>query len=134
MAKDNLLFKTLEKESEFQTPVYTLILSAVMSSLLIVLGFDVNALLTFVVFAGLIFNTLIFISVFLFRKRKPLTKYPRYQVIGYPVIPAVAILGMVMLLIATIIESTVPSIIGVVVLALGYAIIYYIERQNKKHL
>jgi len=104
MAKDKMFFSVFEKESElYHTPVYTLILSAVMSIILIVLGFDINALLTFVVFAGLIFNTLIFISVFLFRKRKPLTKYPRYQVFLYPVVQAVAIIGMLMLLVATLV-------------------------------
>jgi basic amino acid/polyamine antiporter, APA family len=67
-----------------------------------------NALLTFVVFAGLIFNTLIFVSVFLFRKRKPLDAFPRYQTWGYPYVPALAIFGMVMLLISTLVESLVP--------------------------
>jgi APA family basic amino acid/polyamine antiporter len=131
MAEDQLFFSIFKNESKaFKTPVYTLLLSAVMSIVLILAGFDINALLTFVVFAGLIFNTLIFISVFLFRKRMPVSEYPRYQVIGYPIIPFIAIFGMVLLLIATIIESTIPSLIGVMVLALGYGLITFIE--NKK--
>jgi APA family basic amino acid/polyamine antiporter len=101
-----------------------------MSIILILAGFDINALLTFVVFAGLIFNTLIFISVFLFRKRLPISTYPRYQVIGYPIIPGIAIFGMALLLIATIIESTIPSLIGVLVLILGYVIISLIEKKK----
>ena len=127
MAEDGLFFKqfaTLDKR--FKTPLLALAISALMSVLLIVLGFDVNALLTFVVFAGLIFNTLIFVSVFLFRKRKPLHEFPRYQTWGYPYVPALAIFGMVMLLISTLIESLVPSLIGFGVLLAAYLLITYV--------
>lgn len=127
MAEDGLFFKqfaTLDKR--FKTPLLALAISALMSILLIVLGFDVNALLTFVVFAGLIFNTLIFVSVFLFRKRKPLHEFPRYQTWGYPYVPALAIFGMVMLLVSTLIESLVPSLIGFGVLLAAYLLITYV--------
>ena len=131
MAADQLFFKVFSHEDKrFKTPVYTLLLSSGMSIILILADFDINALLTFVVFAGLIFNTLIFISVFLFRKRLPVSEYPRYQVIGYPIIPGIAIFGMALLLIATIIESTIPSLIGVLVLILGYVIISLIEKKK----
>jgi APA family basic amino acid/polyamine antiporter len=130
MAKDHLLFKVFAKENKrYQTPVYTLILSAAMAIILIILPFDVEALLTFVVFAGLIFNTLIFIALFKFRKTKPVLDYPRYQVWGYPYIPGIAIFGMVLLFIVTLIESFIPSMIGVGVLFIGYVIIYF---TNKK--
>lgn len=127
MAEDGLFFKpfaTLDKR--FKTPLLALVISAVMSVLLIILGFDIEALLTFVVFAGLIFNTLIFVSVFLFRKRKPLDAFPRYQTWGYPYVPALAIFGMVMLLISTLVESLVPSLIGLGVLLAAYLLITYV--------
>ncbi|MDA0871590.1 MAG: amino acid permease [Firmicutes bacterium] len=127
MAEDGLFFKqfaTLDKR--FKTPLLALAISAFMSVLLIILGFDVNALLTFVVFAGLIFNTLIFVSVFLFRKRKPLEAFPRYQTWGYPYVPALAIFGMVMLLISTLVDSLVPSLIGLGVLLAAYLLITYV--------
>jgi APA family basic amino acid/polyamine antiporter len=127
MAEDGLFFKqfaTLDKR--FKTPLLALAISAFMSVLLIVLGFDVNALLTFVVFAGLIFNTLIFISVFLFRKRKPVEAFPRYQTWGFPYVPALAIFGMVMLLISTLVDSLVPSLIGLGVLLGAYLLITYV--------
>lgn len=131
MAKDKLLFKIFAKEDKtYKTPVYTLLLSAAMSILLIILPFDVEALLTFVVFAGLIFNTLIFITLFKFRKTKPVENYPRYQVFGYPYIPAIAIFGMLLLLIATLIESFIPSMIGVGVLIVGYVVIHFTIGQS----
>lgn len=124
MAKEGLFFKAFANENEdYQTPTYALMISAFISIVLIVLGFDVESLLTFVVFAGLIFNTLIFISVFLFRKRLPVQENPRYLTWGYPVVPALAIIGMILLFIATLIESLVPSLIGVLVLIIGYFLI-----------
>lgn len=131
MANDKLLFRIFAKEDKtYKTPIFTLLLSAVMSILLIVLPFDIEALLTFVVFAGLIFNTLIFIALFKFRKTKPVENYPRYQVWGYPYVPAIAIFGMMLLLTATLIESFVPSMIGVAVLIAGYVFIHFTTKQS----
>ena len=138
MAEDGLFFKSVAKNHpKYQTPHISLILSAVFASILVAAEFlipsiSVESLLTFVVFAGLIFNTLIFISLFRFRKTHPVDQYPRYQVWGYPVVPGLAILGLVMLLVATLLESLVPSLIGLGVLILGYMIFTWIELRKKK--
>jgi APA family basic amino acid/polyamine antiporter len=138
MAEDGLFFKSVAKNHpKYQTPHISLILSAVFASILVAAEFlissiSVESLLTFVVFAGLIFNTLIFISLFKFRKTHPVEQYPRYQVWGYPVVPGLAILGLVMLLVATLLESLVPSLIGLGVLILGYMIFTWIELRKKK--
>jgi APA family basic amino acid/polyamine antiporter len=138
MAEDGLFFKSVAKNHpKYQTPHISLILSAVFASVLVASEFlipsiSVESLLTFVVFAGLIFNTLIFISLFKFRKTHPVDQYPRYQVWGYPVVPGLAILGLVMLLVATLVESLVPSLIGLGVLILGYMIFTWIELRKKK--
>jgi APA family basic amino acid/polyamine antiporter len=138
MAEDGLFFKSVAKNHpKYQTPHISLILSAVFASVLVAAEFlipsiSIEYLLTFVVFAGLIFNTLIFISLFKFRKTHPVDQYPRYQVWGYPVVPGLAILGLVMLLVATLVESLVPSLIGLGVLILGYMIFTWIELRKKK--
>jgi APA family basic amino acid/polyamine antiporter len=97
---------------------------------LVLIFFNIEQLLTFVVFGGLIFNTLIFISVYIFRIREPHLKRP-YKVWGYPYVPAIAILGMIMLLVATLIQSLVPSLIGLSVLVFGYLIYPIIFKKNK---
>ncbi len=118
MAEDQTFFKSFTKvDPKYHTPVIAIIGSGVMALLLLVFNFQ--ELLTFVVFGGLIFNTLIFISIYLFRKRQPELSRP-YKVIGYPYVPALAILGMVLLIISTLVESLVPSLIGLSVLVLGY--------------
>jgi basic amino acid/polyamine antiporter, APA family len=118
MAEDQTFFKSFAKvDPKYHTPVIAIIGSGVMALLLLVFNFQ--ELLTFVVFGGLIFNTLIFISIYLFRKRNPELERP-YKVIGYPYVPALAILGMVLLIISTLVESLVPSLIGLAVLVVGY--------------
>lgn len=120
MAEDGLFFKTFTKVSDkYQTPTIAIIGSAMMA--LILLIFNFQDLITFVVFGGLVFNTLIFISVFKFRKEKPNMERP-YKVYGYPVVPIIAIIGMVLLMIATLIESLIPSLIGMLVLIVGYVL------------
>lgn len=118
MAEDQVFFKAFKKIDErFKTPSIAILGSGLMA--LILLVFNFQDLLTFVVFGGLIFNTLIFFSIYLFRRRSPELKRP-YKVIGYPVVPALAIFGMLLLIVSTLVESLVPSLIGFGVLIAGY--------------
>jgi basic amino acid/polyamine antiporter, APA family len=129
MAKDETFFPQFAKlDPKYQTPFVAIIGSGVMA--LILLIFNVEQLLTFVVFGGLIFNSLIFFSVFLFRKRNPELERP-YKVWGYPYVPIIAIVGLMGLLVATLIESLVPSLIGFGVLVLGY-ILYHLFMIRKE--
>lgn len=123
-------FKTIDKKR--QTPSVAIFGSMMMS--LILLLFNVEQLLTFVVLTGLIFNTLIFISVFIFRKKEPSLNRP-YKTWGYPYVPIIAIVGMIGLFVATILEDFIPSLIGLGVL--GVAFVFYtfiIEKRSKKSL
>ncbi|MCD4826727.1 MAG: amino acid permease [Acholeplasmataceae bacterium] len=122
-------FKTIDKKR--QTPSVAIFGSMVMS--LILLLFNVEQLLTFVVLTGLIFNTLIFISVFIFRKKEPDLNRP-YKTWGYPYVPILAIVGMIGLFVATIIEDFIPSLIGLGVL--GLAFVFYtfvIEKRSNRN-
>jgi basic amino acid/polyamine antiporter, APA family len=120
MAEDQTFFQSFKHlDPKYNTPSV-----AILGSGLVALGlifFDVEGLLTFVVFGGLIFNTLIFFSVYLFRKRNKDIERP-YKVVGYPYVPAIAILGMILLLVAVLVERPVNSLIGLAVLILGYFI------------
>jgi APA family basic amino acid/polyamine antiporter len=131
MALDQTFFKSFKTiDKKHQTPSIAIFGSMLMS--LVLLLFNVEQLLTFVVFTGLIFNTLIFVSVFIFRKKQPDIKRP-YKVWGYPYVPAIAIIGMVGLFIATLIEDLVPSLIGLSVLLGAYLFYtFVIEKKMKK--
>jgi len=130
MAKDGVFFSAFGKiDKKYQTPSIAIFGSMTMA--LILLIFNVEALLTFVVFGALIFNLLIFISVFIFRKRDPNLERP-YKVWGYPIVPMVAIIGMVLLIVATTIEDFEQSMIGFSVLIVGYFIYQFSFKHKKK--
>lgn len=119
MAEDGTMPKVFSSTSRFGTPNVAILGTTIMAILL--LFFNVDALLTFVLLPALIFNTLIFISVFKFRIKQPDLPRP-YRVWGYPVVPALAIAGMLLLLVTTIINSFIPSMIGLGVFVVGFII------------
>ena len=129
MAEDGTMPKLFGHTSKFGTPDVAILGSVVMASVL--LFFDIDTLLTFVLLPALVFNTLIFFSVFIFRKTMPNAERP-YRVWGYPVVPAIAILGMVILLVTTFINSLIPSLIGLGVLVVGYVVYPFIFKQIRK--
>ena len=128
MAEDKTFIKSFSKlHPKYQTPYISIIGSGLMALLL--LFFNIEELLTFVVFGGLIFNTLIFISIFIFRKKNKDLDRP-YKVWGYPYVPIIAIIGMLSLLVATLIESFVPSMIGFGVLIVGYVLYQFFMKEK----
>jgi APA family basic amino acid/polyamine antiporter len=128
MAEDGTMPKVLSHTSKFGTPDVAILGSVVMASVL--LFFDIDTLLTFVLLPALVFNTLIFFSVFIFRKTMPNAERP-YRVWGYPVVPAIAILGMVILIYYTFENSFIPSLIGLGVLTLGWFVYPFIFKKQR---
>lgn len=128
MSIDQTFFKSFGKiHKKYQTPYISIIASGLMA--LILLIFNVRELLTFVVMGGLIFNILIFISVFIFRKKNKDLERP-YKIPGYPVVPVIAILGLVLLLVSTLIQSPIPSLIGFGVLFFGFSIYQFVIKKK----
>jgi APA family basic amino acid/polyamine antiporter len=91
----------------------------IVSWIIVGFGYDnVNFLLSIILFGGLVFNTLIFLSVFKFRKTMPKAERP-YKVWGFPYVPSLAILGMLILLVVTMFNSFQASMVGVFVILIG---------------
>ena len=129
MGKDGSFFKSFSKlHPKTKVPYVAVIASSIVALTLLI--FSLDNLVTFVAFGGLIFNTLIFASVFIFRKRMPNLDRP-YKVWGYPVVPIITILTMVGLLVSTLLESPREALIGLVVIALALPIYYLINRVDK---
>ena len=125
MSNDGVFFKKFgELHPTYKTPVYAIIGSGVMAIILMVFGLD--NLISLVAFGGLLFNTFIFISLFIFRKKRPNLDRP-YKVWGYPYLPIIAIVITVVLLIATYVESLQSSLIGTLFILSGIPIYYGIE-------
>jgi APA family basic amino acid/polyamine antiporter len=128
MAEDGTMPKVLSHTSKFGTPDVAILGSVAMASVL--LFFDIDTLLTFVLLPALVFNTLIFFSVFIFRKTMPNAERP-YRVWGYTVDAAMAILGMVILIYYTFENSFIPSLIGLGVLTLGWFVYPFIFKKQR---
>jgi basic amino acid/polyamine antiporter, APA family len=120
MAEDETLPKGFGKvDAKFQTPWVAILGQTVVSLVIVLLGYNnVNFLLSIVLFGALVFNSLIFLSVFKFRKTMPKAERP-YRVWGFPYVPILAILGMLILLVVTIINSFQASMVGIFVILIG---------------
>lgn len=131
MSKDGMLFPQFKRlHKKYKTPVYAIIGSAIMSIILLVFGLD--DLISLIAFAGLLFNTLIFIALFMFRKRWPNKERP-YKVWAYPILPATAIVINLLLLLAVYVEDIQSSLIGTGVLLIGLPVYYGIQYFKKKN-
>jgi APA family basic amino acid/polyamine antiporter len=120
MAEDETLPKVFSKvDAKFQTPWVAILGQTVVSLVIVLLGYDnVNFLLSIILFGALVFNTLIFLSVFKFRKTMPEAERP-YRVWGFPYVPRLAILGMLILLVVTMINSVEASMVSIFIILIG---------------
>jgi APA family basic amino acid/polyamine antiporter len=132
MSKDDIFIDKFKKiHLKYKTPVNAIIGSGIMAILLLV--FSLQDLISMVAFGALVFNTLIFISLFIFRKTMPNTKRP-YKAWGYPVLPAITILITLLLLVATFAEDITSSLIGTGFVLLGLPIYYLFEFYKRRNI
>ena len=95
---------------------------------MIILGsFDI--LTDMLVFVMWIFNCLLFLSLFILRKREPDLERP-YKVLWYPVVPIVAIIGGLFIVVTTLINQTGLAIVGLAITLLGIPV-YYLHKKFK---
>jgi amino acid transporter len=103
-----------------QTPVKALLLSALMA--LVLVPFQIGDLISLVAFGGLVFNTLVFSSIFKTPHEKGVFKTP-----FYPYLPVVSMGITVLLLVAIFIQSPLTSLIGLGVIALAIPVYHFIK-------
>ena len=131
MAKDGAFFKSLGKlHPEYRTPVNALIVSALVSIALICTR-NLSQLTSLVAFCGMIFNSLVFYAVKVFRKKYPDMKRP-YKVWFYPVLIYVIIAIMAGLAINTFVEDPITSVIGLAVPAVGLVLYELVFKKSVK--
>jgi APA family basic amino acid/polyamine antiporter len=129
MAEDGLFFRSLARvDPRHRTPVACLWAQTAWALLLTFSG-SYSQLYTYVIFASVIFHIMIAASVFVFRRRRP--DHPRpYRTWGYPVVPALFILGCLLLVGNTLKESPVESLLGLGLVALGLPAYVVFRRWN----
>jgi len=91
MALDGLFFQRVARISPRKhTPVLSLIIQAVWTSILVLSG-TYSDLLAYVIFAALLFYVLTVCGLFVLRKKRPDLERP-YRAFGYPVLPGLYVL------------------------------------------
>lgn len=130
MAREGLFFRWLAYVSpKYQTPIPSLIVQAVLASLLILTG-TYDQLTTYVVFASFLFYAMSAGAVIIMRHREPGRERP-YRAWGYPLTPIVFIVFALTLVTNTIIDNPSDSIIGLAIVIAGVPAYFYWRRTGR---
>jgi APA family basic amino acid/polyamine antiporter len=129
MATDRRFFRiTARVHPVYRTPHVALIVTSAWSAFLTLTG-GYETLFTYVTFASVLFGALGGAAIFVLRARRPDVPRP-YRAWGYPVVPALYVLGSVALVWNTLIERPGASIAGLGLVAMGLPFYWYWSRQD----
>ena len=127
MSRDGLFTKKAAVVNEGGTPTVSLLLSAVVALLFIVFGEKFETVITVLAFFFVVNYILSFVSLFVLRHREPDKPRP-YRAWGYPVTPALAMIGSVLFLIGAIQADTKNSVYALLLLAVSYPVFWVMKR------
>ncbi len=124
MARDGLFFDRMGALSNrTSVPVFSIIVQGIWSSVLALSG-TFDQLTDCLLFASWIFYGLVTSSVFVLRRKLPNADRP-YKTLGYPLIPLVFVLVATWLVINTLVNKPVESVVGLALIALGLPLYLY---------
>src|SRR5436309_1227082 len=127
MARDGLFFKSLARVSKSHVPLISLIVQGIWAAVLILSG-SFDQLTDLAIFAFWLFYGMTAAAVFVFRHREPDAPRP-YRTWGYPVVPALFVLVTIYLIIFTIKNAPLQSLIGLAIIAAGLPVYWYFARR-----
>jgi APA family basic amino acid/polyamine antiporter len=131
-AQDGLFPSSLAAvHPRFRTPWRSLLLQAVLSSLLLLAVGRFQALLSLAIFAEWLFYALTAATVFILRRRDPDALRP-FRTPGYPLVPAIFVLAAAMLLVFSFINQPRNSIAGFIVILCGIPLHFAFQRHRKR--
>lgn len=140
MARDRLFFRSAGELNAHKVPAWGLMLQGVWAAALVLprtysaqtqaYGNLYSNLLDYVVSAALIFYIMTIAGVFRLRRTRPGTTRP-YRAFGYPVVPALYIVGAAAILLALLTYRTATTWPGLVIALLGVPV-YYVWRLRER--
>lgn len=131
MAVEGHFFKSYGKlHPKYKVPSASLIGQGIIACILVLLR-NLDQLTSMVVFIGMLFNVLVIIAVFLYRKKYPDLERP-YKVWLYPTSVIITTLIFLGLMINTFIEDPVTALIGFIVPIIGVFFYMYFDKIMKK--
>ena len=130
MARDRYFFRALaEVHSRFHTPSVAIIVQAILSITLLLLGGNFRQLFSLAIFAEWLFYMIAGSTVFVFRRREPNAERP-YRMWGYPLVPLLFVLTSAVLLYYTFTDNLRNSAAGVAVILAGIPVFLYFSRRR----
>lgn len=135
MAKDGLFFDVASRLNKFHVPAWALVIQGIFAAFYVLprtvradggYGSLYNDLLTYVISAALIFYILAIAAVFVLRVKRPDAERP-YKAVGYPLIPALYIVGASIILVVLFVYQTTATWPGLLIVLTGVPV-YFVWR------
>jgi APA family basic amino acid/polyamine antiporter len=135
MARDGLFFDVAGKLNKFHVPAWAIVIQGIWSAFYVLprtvrpdgtFGNLYGDLLTYVISAALIFYILAIAAIFVLRVKRPDAERP-YRAIGYPLIPALYIIGAAIILVVLFVYQTTATWPGLLIVLTGVPV-YFIWR------
>jgi APA family basic amino acid/polyamine antiporter len=131
MSRDGLFWTRASVVNEGGTPTIALALSLFVALMFIIFGVKFETVITVLAFFFVVDYILSFVSLFVLRWREPEMLRP-YRAWGYPITPALALIGSALFLAGAIRADTRHSIYALVLLAVSYPVFLVTRRGSSE--
>ncbi|MDQ3013164.1 MAG: amino acid permease [Acidobacteriota bacterium] len=144
MSRDGLFFKQASELNRHAVPAWGLLIQGLLAAFYVLprtiktsangtvsYGNLYGDLLTYVISAALIFYILTIAGIFLLRRKKPDAPRP-YKAFGYPVVPALYIIGATVILLVLFIYQTATTWPGLLIVLTGVPVYFLWRAQARK--
>ena len=142
MARDGLFFRSAGELNNKHVPAWGLVIQGIWAAALVlprtITGTNVATgeptygnlygdLLTYVISAALIFYILTIAGIFRLRRTRPDVERP-YRAFGYPIVPALYIVGAAVILVVLLIYQTAATWPGLIIIGTGIPVFFIWRR------
>jgi basic amino acid/polyamine antiporter, APA family len=128
-ARDHLFFSRLATvHPRFQSPSSSLVVQGLLSTFLLLALGRFQQLFELAIFAEWLFYMITATTVFIYRRKMPDARRP-YRVWGYPVLPALFVIGAGILLYSSYVSNLNGSLIGTGIILLGLPVFSLIRKR-----
>ncbi len=129
MSRDGFLPSQAARVNKGGTPIIAL-LATVLLVIIFALSGTFETLLAIAAFLGLAGDSVVYLSLFILRRKEPDLPRP-YRAYGYPILPAIVVMGAWIILIGYIISNTLNSLYSIGILLLIYPAYLILRRLLK---
>jgi basic amino acid/polyamine antiporter, APA family len=132
MARDGLFFKSAGELNSNRVPAWGLVIQGIWAAFYVLprtvkadgsYGTLYNDLLTYVISAALIFYILTIIGIFVLRAKQPDAERP-YKAFGYPIVPALYVIGASVILVVLFVYQTTATWPGLLIVLTGVPVYF----------